>query len=279
MRARLSAGRRRGPADKRAVSRVSRPFGMKFGAAGPEAFRALQFARRTPIAHCRARQTARSMFLWHDGMTFRIRFDASAAGARRLTAAIVCALPILAGAASLNITVADANGAPLADAVALLEPATGKAAVKPMPDVEISQAKRQFSPRVTLITTGTKATFPNFDTVRHQVYSFSPIKTFELKLYAGVPGAPITFDKPGIAVLGCNIHDNMAAWVVVSDTPWFARSAADGRARIDGVPAGSYRLRLWHPGLPPNTEPEPVAITIGAADVTHGARLAVRNEP
>ena len=61
--------------------------------------------------------------------------------------------------------------------------------------------------------------FPNFDTVRHHVYSFSPAKTFELKLYAGVPNTPVVFDKPGIAVLGCNIHDNMAAWVVVADTP------------------------------------------------------------
>jgi plastocyanin len=258
---------------------VFQAFGVKPGAGGQEPVRRLQFMRRAPIAHCRTRQTAWSAFLWHDGMTFRPPFEACKAGVGRLAAVLACALPIFAGAASLNLTVTDANGAPLADAVALLEPAVGKAPVKPMPDVEISQAKRQFDPRVTLITTGTKATFPNFDTVRHQVYSFSPIKTFELKLYAGVPGAPITFDKPGIAVLGCNIHDNMAAWVVVSDTPWFARSGADGHAHIDGVPAGNYKLRLWHPGPPPNTEPEPVAITIGAADTNHSARIAVRNEP
>jgi plastocyanin len=239
----------------------------------------LQFTPNPPIATCRTAQFARPISLWHDGMTSRIRFDATTASAWRLAAALICAFPLAASAGSLNLTVSDANGAPLTDAVALLEPATGKAVVKPMPDVEISQAKRQFSPRVTLITTGTKATFPNFDTVRHQVYSFSPIKTFELKLYAGVPGAPITFDKPGIAVLGCNIHDNMAAWVVVSDTPWFARSTADGHAHIDAIPAGNYKLRMWHPGLPPNTEPEPVAITIGAGDVAQTVRLAVRSEP
>jgi plastocyanin len=102
---------------------------------------------------------------------------------------------------------------PLVDAVALLEPVGTKVAVKPMADAQISQAKRQFHPRVTLITTGARVSFPNFDTVRHHVYSFSAIKTFELKLYAGVPSMPITFDKPGVAVLGCNIHDSMAAWV------------------------------------------------------------------
>ena len=196
-----------------------------------------------------------------------------------LLAAQVAAPASVAQAAALSINVSDAAGKPLLDAVALLEPASGKAPVKPMADVEISQVKRQFNPRVTLITVGTKATFPNFDTVRHHVYSFSPIKTFELKLYAGVPGIPVVFDKPGVAVLGCNIHDTMTAWVVVADTPWFARSAANGRARIEGVPAGNYRLRLWHAGLGLSAEPAAVAITVGASDAEHSARLAVNTEP
>jgi len=184
-----------------------------------------------------------------------------------------------AQAASLTVTVTDAAGKPLVDAVALLDPAAGKLAVKPGADVEISQAKRTFSPRVTLVTTGTKVTFPNFDTVRHHVYSFSPIKTFELKLYAGVPNLPITFDKPGFAVLGCNIHDTMAAWVVVADTPWSARSAANGRAHIDNLPPGAYRLRVWHPGLPLTPEPAAVALSIGSADLAHAVKLAVVAEP
>lgn len=195
-----------------------------------------------------------------------------------VTLALAAALPsVRAGA--LTVTASDAAGKPLADAVALLEPASGKAPVKPLADVEIAQAKRQFSPRVTLITVGTKASFPNFDTVRHHVYSFSPAKSFELKLYAGVPNAPITFDKPGVAVLGCNIHDKMAAWVVVADTPWIARSGADGQARIDAVPPGAYRLTVWHPALPANTMPAPIAVTMGAADLAHAAKLAINLEP
>jgi plastocyanin len=191
--------------------------------------------------------------------------------------ATLASWPARAGALSLNFTGAD--GAPLGDAVALLEPVGAKVAVKPMADAEISQSKRQFHPRVTLVTTGTPVTFPNFDTVRHQVYSFSPVKTFELRLYAGVPAVPVVFDKPGFAVLGCNIHDTMAAWVVVADTPWSARSGSNGRARIEAVPPGSYRLRLWHPGLPANTEAPPVALTVGAADLEQNVRLAARNEP
>ncbi|CAN5676832.1 methylamine utilization protein [soil metagenome] len=181
-------------------------------------------------------------------------------------------------AANLTVAFTDGQGKPLADAVAMLESATGKLTVKPVADVEVSQAKRQFNPRVTVITTGTKVTFPNFDTVRHQVYSFSPIKAFELKLYAAGPGAPVTFDKPGVAVLGCNIHDTMAAWIVVSDTPFFARSAASGKAQIESVPAGSYKLRVWHAGLT-GPEPAPVAVTVGAADAEQAVRLTVTLEP
>jgi plastocyanin len=152
-------------------------------------------------------------------------------------------------------------------------------AVKPMADVDIAQAKRRFQPRVTLITVGTKVNFPNFDTVRHHVYSFSAAKTFELKLYAGVPAAPVTFDKPGIAVLGCNIHDRMAAWVVVADTPFAARSGADGLARLEAVPPGDYRLTVWHPGLGADTPPAPVVLSVGAGEQQHAARLAVAAEP
>ena len=184
-----------------------------------------------------------------------------------------------AHAGALTVHVTDGAGKALVDAIVILEPVGSKVAVKPLADVEISQAKREFSPRVTLVTVGTRATFPNFDTVRHHVYSFSPIKTFELKLYAGVPNVPVVFDKPGIAVLGCNIHDNMAAWVVVADTPWFARSAGSGLARIEALPAGAYRLRLWHPAMSGMPEPTVTAFTMGAGDADHHAKLNVGPAP
>jgi len=212
-------------------------------------------------------------------MTLRNSTGNARALALATALAATLATPLALHAAAFTVNVTDAAGKPLNDAVALLEPAGGKVAVKPMADVEISQSKRQFQPRVTLITVGTRASFPNFDTVRHHVYSFSPAKTFELKLYAGVPNAPITFDKPGVAVLGCNIHDTMAAWVVVADTPFFARAGANGKARIESVPAGNYKLRLWHPGLPLNTEPAPVTVTIAATDIEQRAQLAVTAEP
>ena len=201
------------------------------------------------------------------------------AQATRATLATLLACATPAHATPVTLTFTDAAGQPVADAVVMLEATAAKPPVKPMATVEISQAKRQFNPQLTVITVGTPVTFPNFDTVRHHVYSFSPVKTFELKLYAGVPNAPIVFDKPGAAVLGCNIHDSMAAWVLVLDTPWYARSDAAGKARIDNVPAGAYRMRLWHAGMSPATEPAPQALTVGAAALELAAKLAVSATP
>ena len=187
--------------------------------------------------------------------------------------------PGAAWAVDVTVTVTDMTGRLLPDAVVSLEPASGRLPAKPMPTAEISQAQRQFSPRVTVITTGTAVTFPNHDTVRHHVYSFSPAKTFELKLYAGVPNVPVVFDKPGVAVLGCNIHDQMSAWVVVVDSPFHARTAESGQARVASVPAGAYRIRTWHPGLAPGAEPATTALTVGAAEVSASVRIAATAAP
>jgi len=188
-----------------------------------------------------------------------------------LRPALALSFTVLATAAqgaAITVSVTDETGHPLANAVVMLEPASGKVPVKPMPQVDIGQAKRQFTPQLTVVTVGTPVNFPNFDTVRHHVYSFSPIKTFELKLYAGVPNSPVVFDKPGAAVLGCNIHDRMAAWVVVVDTPHHARSSDSGEARLDGVAAGAYRLLAWHAGVPAGKEPAPLALNVPAGGNT-----------
>ena len=97
----------------------------------------------------------------------------------------------------------------------------------------MSQQGKAFVPDVLVVTRGTSVHFPNRDSVRHHVYSFSPIKKFELKLYTGTPANPVVFDKSGVAVLGCNIHDHMVGWVLVLDTPYFGTSAAPGVVRLD----------------------------------------------
>jgi plastocyanin len=151
-----------------------------------------------------------------------------------------------AHAAPLVVNVTDAAGKPVEGAVITVA-VSGAAKVAPAGTVaQMAQQNRQFVPRILVVQAGTSVNFPNLDTVRHHVYSFSPIRPFELKLYAGTPSAPIVFDKVGTAVLGCNIHDKMSAWVVVVDTPYFGKTDAAGRVQIE-VPDGEHLLRAWHP--------------------------------
>jgi plastocyanin len=208
------------------------------------------------------------------------RWQAAPAGglAQLLAGAMTCALawPGLALAAAVQVQVSDAAGRPLADAVVLVEPLDTKVAVQPLASAEVAQERRQFVPTVSVITVGSKVQFPNRDSVRHHVYSFSDAKKFEIKLYVGKPEAPLSFDKAGIVVLGCNIHDQMAAWIVVSDTPWYGQSGADGRVALADVPAGRYRVRTWHPALPPGSAGLEQALTVGNTAASLQVKLAVR---
>jgi hypothetical protein len=113
----------------------------------------------------------------------------------------------------------------------------------------VDQIDEEFVPRVKPVLVGTPVFFPNKDNIRHQVYSFSPAKRFELPLYAGTPAKPVVFDKPGVVVLGCNIHDWMIGYVYVSESPYFAKTGADGKALLGDLPALAYRVRVWHPRL------------------------------
>ena len=177
-------------------------------------------------------------------------------------------------AATVQIQVLDGVGKPLPDAAVFLESREVRLAVKPALGSEMAQSKKQFDPRVLVVPVGTAVAFPNRDTVRHHVYSFSPTKTFELKLYAGSDANPVLFDRVGIAVLGCNIHDNMAAWVVVVETPYYGRSAQAGSVVMNNVPAGNYRLRVWHPAMAVGAAPTEQALLVGSGDAASTVRLS-----
>jgi plastocyanin len=155
---------------------------------------------------------------------------------------------VSAEAAALEGFVTDKSGAPVSDAVFYAEAEAAGAAAKPARTAIVDQINKEFVPFVSVVQTGTSIAFPNKDNIRHHVYSFSPAKKFELKLYSGVPAAPVLFDKPGVVLLGCNIHDWMVAYLLMVDTPFFAKTS-NGRARIDGLPAGDYQVKVWHPQL------------------------------
>ena len=187
---------------------------------------------------------------------------------------ILCRLAATpAAAAVVDVHVLGSDGKVLPEAVVFLESREAKTTARPVSGVEVEQVERRFTRRVTVVTAGSELRFPNRDKVRHHVYSFSPTKTFELKLYSGTPSNPVLFDRPGIAVLGCNIHDRMVAWVVVVETPYYAQSDAHGALRLDNVPPGSYRLRSWHPGLPPGAAATDEALVLTAAGATLSLKL------
>lgn len=150
-------------------------------------------------------------------------------------------------AADLSIEVIDTTGSPIENAVVYAE-SDSKVAM-PQASAIVEQRGKQFNPLVSVVQAGTDITFPNFDSVRHHVYSFSPAKTFELKLYSGVPTNPIKFDKAGTVILGCNIHDYMVAFIHVVDTPYFAKTNKLGKAVLRDLPNGNYILKAWHYAL------------------------------
>lgn len=163
-----------------------------------------------------------------------------------LMLALALAAPA-ARAASVEAQVRDASGRPVSDAVFYAMPASGTSEARPGKLVTIEQVDREFVPYVNVVQTGTAVSFPNRDPILHHVYSFSPAKQFEIKLYTGKSPVEVLFDKPGVVTLGCNIHDWMIAYVLVVSTPYFARTDASGNARIRDLPAGGYEFRVWHP--------------------------------
>jgi plastocyanin len=152
--------------------------------------------------------------------------------------------------ADLTVEIRDTRGNVIADAVVYAEP-VGQVAPAPGAGARatIDQVNKEFVPRMTVVRAGTQVFFPNSDNIRHSIYSFSPAKTFATKLYSGREAAPVSFDTTGLVVLGCNIHDKMVAWVLIVDTPWFARSGANGLATLRALPAGDYQLTATAPSV------------------------------
>lgn len=176
---------------------------------------------------------------------------------------VVCAQAACTAAYAglVKVDVTTRSGAAAEDAVIVFDPLDGMPAAG-HDAATIDQINKRFVPRVTVVRTGTSVTFPNSDQIRHQVYSFSHPKTFTLKLYAGSPQTPVVFDRPGLVVLGCNIHDRMVAFVGVVDSPYFAKTTAAGTATLT-VPAGRYRMWTWHPDEVAAVAPREITVTPG----------------
>ena len=164
-----------------------------------------------------------------------------------IIACVFGALALPARAGDLSVTVTTRDGKPLADAVVTLPASPGA----PKPNFpwkpEIAQKDKQFIPFVLVTSVGTEVAFPNLDKFRHHVYSFSKGNKFELELYGREDKRSVTFKSAGTAAIGCNIHDQMVGFIRIVDTPFAAKTNAEGVAKISGAPDGATKLTVWHP--------------------------------
>lgn len=176
---------------------------------------------------------------------------------------VTCAvfLSTAAPAAPVAVQVIGVDGRPLAGAVVTLT-MPGTPAPVPRGPYRIAQRNIQFDPQVLIVPVGAEVAFPNLDRVRHHVYSFSPAKKFDLKLYGREDSRSVVFDKPGAVALGCNIHDAMSGVVYVTATPYAAVTDADGRVSFATAGAGRGTLLVWHPSIRAggNALSQPVAV-------------------
>jgi len=159
-------------------------------------------------------------------------------------------LPQLSWANKLQLEIVDKRGDRLANAAVIVDDRYLANSVDKTPQVvTIDQVDRQFVPFLTTLRVGSEAVFPNSDNIRHHVYSFSEPKPFELKLYSDKERPSVFFNKPGVVTLGCNIHDQMIAHLLVTDGQTATASNDQGQLLLelsDSVPP-QFSITVWHP--------------------------------
>ncbi len=162
---------------------------------------------------------------------------------------LICILPIFcwsqAFGVELEVRVVDSQGRPLENAVVYAKPNT------PLkydpPSAVMDQQHKTFVPHVLAVPQGTRVNFPNTDTVNHYVYSFSPSKSFQFKLFKkDLSQHQVVFDKPGLVTLGCNIHDFMLGYIFVAPTPFVGLTGSHGSLVLRLPDSGDFSLHLWH---------------------------------
>ncbi|HEY3519985.1 MAG TPA: methylamine utilization protein [Rhodanobacteraceae bacterium] len=189
--------------------------------------------------------------------------------ARWLTFLLALAFAVPTHAGGLEVRLLDQHGKPVADAVVTLLPKDGAPAPARAETVKvIDQKNLTFIPYIEIFRPGDSVVFRNSDGTRHHVYSFSPAKAFEFVLAPGESSAPLQLDNTGVIAVGCNIHDQMIAYLYVSGAPWIAHSGANGSVKFRDLPAGAYTVRVWQPRLRPSQPDLAQSVTvIGATPV------------
>lgn len=165
--------------------------------------------------------------------------------------AVVAVLSTLPGGAAPDALrgLIRGGGQPARDAVVWLD-STAASTMPARPAAVLDQRNMQFAPRVLAVRVGTAVRMPNSDRLFHNVFSFRDGKVFDLGLYPVGASKTVTFDRPGVSRIFCNIHPAMAAYVVAVDSPLFAVTDNQGRFAMPGVPAGTHTYHVWRAGTP-----------------------------
>ncbi|MFK7964757.1 MAG: methylamine utilization protein [Burkholderiaceae bacterium] len=177
--------------------------------------------------------------------------------------------------ARLTIEIVGADQNPVENVVVTFTPSDTQVSLGQSEIIEIGQKNRQFMPQVSVVTTGSRISFPNFDNLRHHVYSFSKAKVFELRLLGNERPDLVLLDKSGTIIVGCNIHDQMVGFIRVVDTPYHGVTGTEGLYAAS-LPPGKYQVEIWHPNLDIEYAQQVADITLGAEGATYRHALPIR---
>jgi plastocyanin len=171
----------------------------------------------------------------------------------------VTMLSLAASAGTISGKISGVSG----ESVVYVEAPAGKTFPAPTQEPVIDQKGLMFQPHITAVQVGTTVQFLNSDNVAHNVFWSSvggnKKLTHNLGTWPKGDKRPFKFDNPGAVPLLCNVHPEMAGYVVVSPTPYFAVTDRSGAYKIENVPDGSYTVTAWHEGAKNKTQPVAVA--------------------
>ena len=192
--------------------------------------------------------------------------------------AVQIAIPLTAAWAAssvpVRVQIVDAKGVPVRDAVVEIDAAGPETGRITFPwRMAMAQRNEQFVPGTLVIARGSTVAFPNLDTVRHSVYSFSKPARFEIDLFGRDQTRTQKFPIAGAVALGCNIHDQMRGYIRVVDTPYAGKTDHNGMLALDAVPSGAAKITVWHPRLRAPGNEMQRAVEISGGSNRH--RLAV----
>lgn len=174
-------------------------------------------------------------------------------------AVVIASLNLLANAGTISGKVSGASG----ESVVYVDVAAGKTFPAPTARPLVDQKGLMFTPHITVVQVGTTVDFQNSDSVAHNVFWTSvggnKKLTHNLGTWPKGEKRSFKFDNPGAVPLLCNVHPEMAGYIVVSPTPYFATTDKSGEYKIENVPDGSYTVTAWHEGTKNQSKPVSVA--------------------